>query len=120
MPPVLFRYSRYPILGWQRKRNSELPAPSQKQMRALDAVQFIAQKNTMSLPISRGDMIFINDLAVFHARGEFKDGDGSWQVPQSLQETFGARYTRKPGNLNPEFWDVNHEPDLEELSFVNG
>ncbi|KAF5704966.1 Clavaminate synthase [Fusarium globosum] len=120
MPPVLFRYSRYPILGWPCKRNSELPAPRQKQMRALDAVQFIAQKNTMSLPISRGDMVFINDLAVFHARGEFKDGDAGWQVPQSLQETFGARYTRKPGNLNPEFWDVNHEPDLEELSFVNG
>ncbi|CCT74741.1 uncharacterized protein FFUJ_10807 [Fusarium fujikuroi IMI 58289] len=136
MPPVLFRYSRYPILGWQRKRNSELPAPSQKQMRALDAVQFIAQKNAMSLPIARGDMIFINDLAVFHARGKFKDGDASmkrhllkmylrdpeqgWTVPQSLQETFGARYTRKPGDLSPEIWDIDHEPGLEELSFVNG
>ncbi|CVL07354.1 uncharacterized protein FPRN_13716 [Fusarium proliferatum] len=117
MPPVLFRYSRYPILGWQRKRNSELPAPSQKQMRALDAVQFIAQKNTMSLPISRGDMIFINDLAVFHARGEFKDGDGS--MKRHLLKMY-LRDPNQPGNLNPEFWDVNHEPDLEELSFVNG
>lgn len=90
----------------------------------------------MSLPIARGDMIFINDLAVFHARDEFKDGDASmkrhllkmylrdpeqgWTVPQSLQETFGARYTRKPGDLSPEVCDIDHEPGLEELSFVNG
>nr|RBQ90374.1 hypothetical protein FVER53263_08627 [Fusarium verticillioides] len=136
MPPVLFRYSRYPILGWQRKRNLELPAPSQDQMRALDAVQFIAQKNAIALPISQGDVIFINDMAVFHARGEFKDGDKGmkrhllkmylrdpeqgWTVPQSLRETFGARYTRKPGDLSPEVWDIDHEPGLEELSFVNG
>ncbi|PNP81011.1 hypothetical protein FNYG_05478 [Fusarium nygamai] len=131
-----FRYSRYPILGWPRKQNSELPAPSQEQMRALDAVQLIAQKNAMPLTISRDDMIFINDMAVFHARSEFKEGDPSmkrhllktylrdpeqgWVVPQSLQETFGVRYTHKPGDLSPEVWDIDHKRGLEELPFVNG
>ncbi|KAF9769781.1 hypothetical protein IL306_012743 [Fusarium sp. DS 682] len=136
MPPVLFRFSRYPILGWQRKRNTELPAPSQDQMRALDAVQFIAQKNAIKPPVFLGGMVFINDMAVFHARDGFKNGDASmkrhllkmylrdpeqgWTVPQSLQETFGARYTRKPDDQSPEVWDIDHQPGLEVLSFVNG
>lgn len=135
-PPVLFRYSRYPILGWQRKRNPELPAPTQSQLEALDAVQFIAQKNAITLPVSKGDMIFINDMSVFHAREGFKDGDVNtarhllkmylrdraqgWTVPDSVQETFSLRYSRRPNDSSPEIWDINHVPGLERLSFVNG
>ncbi|KAF5679661.1 Clavaminate synthase [Fusarium circinatum] len=86
----------------------------------MNAVHFIAQKNAMTLPISRVGMVFINGMAVFHARSEFNGGDASWVLPQSLQETFGARCTRKPGDLSPEVWGIDHEPVLEELSFVNG
>lgn len=135
-PPVLFRYSRYPVLGWQRKRNPELPVPTPSQLEALDAVQFTAKKNAITLAASPGDMIFINGMSVFHAHEGFRDGDVNtarhllkmylrdpaqgWTVPDSVQETFSLRYTRKPNDSSLEIWDINHVPGLEKLSFVNG
>ncbi|KAF5723289.1 Clavaminate synthase [Fusarium mundagurra] len=126
----------YPILGWQRKRNPELPSPTHAQLEALDAVQFIAQKNAITLPVTDGDITFINDMSVFHAREGFQDGHADtarhllkmylrdpvqqWEVPDSVQESFSLRYTRRPNDLTPEIWDIEHVPGLEELSFVNG
>ena len=57
-----------------RKRNATLPAPTQAQIEALDAVQYMSAANAMPLPMRQGDMAFINDMAILHARERFSEG----------------------------------------------
>ncbi len=110
-PAILFGFSHNPILGWQRKRNTQSSALSRAQLEASDALHLTAKRNAATLPVSRGDMLFRNDMAVFHAREGFdescvnmkrhlmkmylRDADQGWTVPQSLQEIFTARYARR-------------------------
>jgi len=69
------RFSRYPITGFSaRKRNPSLPPVTTAQAEAIDAVQFIANKNAIALPWGKGDIVFINDMAIMHARDSFSEG----------------------------------------------
>ena len=135
--PVLFRFSRYPLTGWQRKRNPNLPTPTQAQLEAADAVQFIAMKNAITLPVVKGDMLFVNDMAIFHARQGFDDGgipmkrhlvkmycrdpDKGWEIPPSTEKEWRTTYSpnRADGSKH-ETWHIYHEPGLEELTSLNG
>ena len=135
--PVLFRFSRYPITGWQRKRNPDLPAPTQAQLEAADAIQFTAAKNGITIPVVKGDMLFVNDMALFHAREGFEDGgvpmkrhlvkmyfrdpDQGWSIPLSMESEWRTTYSpNKPDGTREETWNVFYEPGLEELSTLNG
>jgi hypothetical protein len=135
--PVLFRFSRYPITGWQRKRNPNLPEPTQVQREAADAIQFTAMKNQITLPVVRGDMLFVNDMALFHAREGFDDGsiplkrhlikmylrdpDQGWNIPPSMEREWKMSYSpNQPDGTRQETWHILYEPGLEERSPVNG
>jgi len=66
---VIWRFSRYPITGFsERTRNPALPTPTKAQIEAIDAVHFMAAANAIPLPMGKGDMVFINDMAILHAR----------------------------------------------------
>jgi hypothetical protein len=135
--PVLFRFSRYPITGWQRRRNPDLPAVTPAQLEAADAVQFIAMKNAITLPVVKGDMLFVNDMAMFHAREAFDDGgmplkrhlvkmylrdsEQGWVIPTRIEKEWKTIYN--PGQADGtrhETWHLFHHPGLEETSMVNG
>ncbi len=135
--PVLLRFSRYPLTGWQRKRNPDLPAPALAQLEAADAVQFIAKKNSITLPAVKGDMLFVNDMALMHARQGFDDGDiplkrhlikmylrdpdKGWEIPSSIEREWGTSYNpNRPDGTRHETWHIFHEPGLEELTMLNG
>lgn len=135
--PLLFRFSRYPVTGWQRKRNADLPQPTQAQLEALDAVQFTAMKNKIVLPVVKGDMLFVNDMALFHAREGFDDGgipmkrhlgkmylrdpDQGWDIPPSVEERWAKRYgANQLDGTRKETWHIIPEPGLEESSSDNG
>lgn len=134
---VLFRFSRYPITGWQRKRNPNLPEPTKAQLEAVDAVQFTAMKHAITLPVVKGDMLFVNDMAMFHARTEFDDGgiplkrhlakmffrdpDKGWDIPLSMEKEWRKTYSpNQPDGTRLETWHILHEPGLEEMTTVNG
>jgi len=135
--PILFRFSRYGVLGWQRKRNPNLPAPTQAQIAAADAIQFIATKNAFKLPAKKGDLLLSNDLALVHAREGFDDGDDvikrhlikmylrdpdqGWGIPPSLEIGWKTAYSSNESDgTRKETWHILHEPGLEETSHVNG
>ncbi|RYP57029.1 hypothetical protein DL769_009745 [Monosporascus sp. CRB-8-3] len=135
--PILFRFSRYGILGWQRKRNPDLPAPTEAQIEAADAIQFIAMKNAFKMPAKKGDLLFVNDMALVHAREGFddsgnsmkrhlikmyfRDPDQAWGIPPSLENEWKKVYgPNEPDGTRKEIWDLFHEPGLEENSPVNG
>ncbi|KAK7414946.1 hypothetical protein QQX98_006271 [Neonectria punicea] len=135
--PILFRFSRYGILGWQRTRNPDLPAPTEAQIEAADAIQFIAMKNAFKLPAKKGDLLFANDMALVHAREgfdeggdvmkrhlikmHFRDPEQGWGIPASLENEWKTVYSsNEPDGSRKETWNIFHEPGLEEQSSVNG
>lgn len=135
--PVLFRFSRYPITGWQRQRHPDVPPPTQRQLEAADAVQFIAMKNSITLPVVKGDMLLVNDMAIFHARHGFqednvasnrhlvkmyfRDPEQGWELPSGVEEAWKTTYSpNRPDGTRKETWNIEHEDGLEELSMLNG
>jgi hypothetical protein len=135
--PVLFRFSRYPITGWQRTRNPALLPPTQDQREAADAIQFTAMKNAITLPVAKGDLLLVNDLALFHARTGFDDGniplkrhlikmyfrdpEQGWNIPPSMENEWKMSYTpNQPDGTRKETWHVSYEPGIEETSMLNG
>ncbi|KAK3990769.1 hypothetical protein QBC44DRAFT_368741 [Cladorrhinum sp. PSN332] len=100
--PILFRFSRYPITGFQRDRNPDLPEPTAAQREAADCIQFRAAKNSITLPVVKGDILLVNDMALFHAREAFDDGniplkrhlvkmyfrdpEQGWEIPLSMEQ----------------------------------
>ncbi|KAK5632157.1 hypothetical protein RRF57_007871 [Xylaria bambusicola] len=134
--PILFRFSRYGILGWQRKRNPALPAPTEAQIEALDAIQFTAMRNSFKIPAQKGDILLVNDMALVHAREGFDDGgemkrhlikmyfrdpEQEWDIPTSFKNEWKMAYSSKqPDETRKETWNIDYESGLEELSSLNG
>ncbi|KAK3366715.1 hypothetical protein B0T24DRAFT_502204, partial [Lasiosphaeria ovina] len=106
--PVLFRFSRYPVTGFQRERSANVPLPTAAQRDAADAVQFIAARNAITLPVVAGDVLLVNDMALFHAREGFDDGgvplkrhlvkmyfrdpQQGWAIPPSIEQEWKTAY----------------------------
>jgi hypothetical protein len=66
------------LTGFQGlKRNSALPVLTEAQIEAMNAVQFMAADNSVEVPMTKGDILFVNDQAIMHARGSFSDGNSA-------------------------------------------
>ncbi|ORY67028.1 uncharacterized protein BCR38DRAFT_300793, partial [Pseudomassariella vexata] len=106
---VVFTYSRFPMVGFKgRQRNPALPPISEAQMEAMDTVKYMMTKNAVALPWGRGDIAFINDMAIMHARSSFtesgeelqrhllkfylRDPAQNWQVPETAKKHWERIY----------------------------
>lgn len=134
----MFRFSRYPITGFEsRKRNPALPAPTQTQVEALDAVQFMAAENAIPLPMKKGDLVFINDMVLFHARESFdeagaylqrhllkmsiRDPAQNWPVPSTAKQAWRKMYgPNREDGTRKETWSTRFAPGDEEGLLTNG
>ncbi|KAK6212664.1 hypothetical protein LQW54_005086 [Pestalotiopsis sp. IQ-011] len=134
---IIFRFSRYPLTGFQGlKRNPSLPALTEAQVKALDAVQFMAAANSIEIPMMKGDILFVNDQAIMHARGSFSDKDfaqrhllkmflrdpeRSWSVSgvalEQRQKIYGANQV---DGSRVETWWTDFEQGQEGESPTNG
>ncbi|KZZ98366.1 Taurine catabolism dioxygenase TauD/TfdA [Moelleriella libera RCEF 2490] len=71
---VLVQYARRSFTGyWGLPRTASIPPITEAQAEALDAVHFTAEKHAVALEFRPGDVQFVNNLAVLHARGGFRD-----------------------------------------------
>ncbi|KAF3187662.1 hypothetical protein TWF788_001881 [Orbilia oligospora] len=75
--PILF-VARRPFTG---SNNGDTPSPlTLLQAEALDSVHFTAERHSIRIQLQKGDIQFMNNLAVVHSREEFRDasiGEGS-------------------------------------------
>jgi hypothetical protein len=110
-PHVIFTYSRFPMAGFKgRTRNLALPPATDAQIEAMDTVQYLLRRNGVALPWHKGDMVFLNDMAIMHAREAFKEGG-------DLQRHLLKFYLRDPKQNRPipatarQHWDAIYGPN---------
>lgn len=71
---VIIQYARRAFTGyWGLPRTANIPAITEAQAEALDAVHFTAEKHALALEFRPGDIQFVNNLSIFHARAGFRD-----------------------------------------------
>ncbi|KAK4197779.1 hypothetical protein QBC40DRAFT_231271 [Triangularia verruculosa] len=76
---LVFQFSRLPITGFRSQgANPSLPPPTEKRLEAMAKVEELAWRHAFPLPREPGDMAYINNLCLVHARSAFDvDDDGN-------------------------------------------
>lgn len=78
---ISLQYGRRYFVGFgELPRNPEIPPITEAQAEALDALHFLGEKFCVNTHFAKGDMQFVNNLALFHARDGFLDGEGQRYV----------------------------------------
>jgi len=119
---VILNFGRIHVMGKERSDNGEsTPQPSLQQLEALDAVQLLAEQNQLRLVMQPGDLTFINNFGLLHARDGFEDTEENtrhlvrmwlkndrlaWQLPQTLQK---GNY-RTFDDTVEELWNIRPAP----------
>jgi alpha-ketoglutarate-dependent taurine dioxygenase len=71
---VALQYARRYFVGFGAlQRSIDIPPITEAQAEALDAVHFLGEKFCVSTNFQKGDIQYINNLAIFHARDGFTD-----------------------------------------------
>ncbi|KAF9252151.1 hypothetical protein CBS147333_479 [Penicillium roqueforti] len=105
---VLIQYARRYFTGFlAQPRSKDIPPITEAQAEALDALHFLAAKHSATLDFQKGDVQYVNNLSIFHARNGFKDEPGkerhllrlwlrdpenAWETPRELQERWDIVY----------------------------
>lgn len=99
-----------PLLGSPRiPRDPKMPALSAEQMHALHAVEELAKQFCTQLDRQKGDIQFINNLSIMHARAAYgagqkrstrhllrmflRDPAEAWEKPASFKTNFDDPFT---------------------------
>ncbi|KAI0543751.1 hypothetical protein F4679DRAFT_590183 [Xylaria curta] len=105
---LLIQYARRNFTGyWSLPRSPDIPVITEAQAEALDALHFLAEKYAVSLDFRAGDIQYVNNLSIFHARNGFQDSPDkqrhlvrfwlrdpelSWKTPEVLQDRWDKVY----------------------------
>lgn len=82
---VLIQYARRYFTGFlAQPRSKDIPPISEAQAEALDALHFLAEEHSASLGFQKGDIQYVNNLSIFHARNGFTDGPGQEYVTSQV------------------------------------
>ncbi|KAJ2995553.1 hypothetical protein NUW58_g1242 [Xylaria curta] len=127
---LLFNHGGHIILNFGRIHlmatepaddGSFAPKPTNAQVEALDVVQQLADKHKLSLSMVPGDIAFINNLGILHARDEFVDTPDNtrylvrmwlknkakaWSLPRTLERGNARTYDETA----EEIWNIRPAP----------
>ncbi|CEJ93567.1 hypothetical protein VHEMI09147 [[Torrubiella] hemipterigena] len=105
---IIIQYARRVFTGYRtRPRSSNIPPITEAQAEALDALQFLAEENAISLDFQPGDIQYINNLSIVHAREAYTDSPTqqrhlirmwlrdpalAWPTPEALKQGWTRLY----------------------------
>ncbi|KAL2813643.1 hypothetical protein BDW59DRAFT_167451 [Aspergillus cavernicola] len=105
---LIIQYARRNFTGyWGKPRDPALPPITEAQAEALDALHYLAEKSAVSLDFHKGDIQFVNNLSIFHARAGFTDSEEkrrhltrlwlrdpsfAWETPDGLKSRWEHVY----------------------------
>lgn len=73
---VSLQYGRRYFVGFgDLPRSPEIPPISEAQAEALDALHFLGEKFCVNTHFQKGDIQYVNNVALFHARDGFTDSE---------------------------------------------
>ncbi|KAJ5711149.1 hypothetical protein N7488_005305, partial [Penicillium malachiteum] len=102
---ILIHFSRRSFSGFGAWSHSN--KLSTKQAEVLDMLQFLAERFHVAMPLRKGDMQFVNNLSMLHARNSYKDGlnqrrhllrlwlhdpQNAWKIPEALRSKWDRLY----------------------------
>jgi hypothetical protein len=71
---VIIQYARRGFTGFLHlPRSKDIPPITEAQAEALDALHFLADQFSLTLDFQKGDVQYVNNLSIFHARNGFVD-----------------------------------------------
>ncbi|KAJ4300109.1 hypothetical protein N0V88_002778 [Collariella sp. IMI 366227] len=136
-PPLLFnfpshgpafQFSRRPLTGAHfSPHHPSVPAMSELQAEALDAVYFLAKEHAVEIRLQKGDMLVFNNFAMLHARSGFADDEARglkrhmlrlwlrneermWKTPRELERISWECYGDHEWRRELSVWDVERSP----------
>ncbi|KAL2062016.1 hypothetical protein VTL71DRAFT_6282 [Oculimacula yallundae] len=105
---VIIQYARRGFTGFLNlPRTPGIPPITEAQAEALDALHFLAEKFSLTLDFQKGDVQYVNNLSIFHARDGFTDEPGkerhllrlwlrdpelAWETPEQLKPRWDNLY----------------------------
>ncbi|KAK0652846.1 hypothetical protein B0T16DRAFT_427144 [Cercophora newfieldiana] len=116
--------------------DSGIPELTHEQRQALDILSAFATKNRLKLDVEAGDMVFVNNFALLHARDAYVDPDSdegqprhlvrlwirnsslSWPVPESMKAPWEAAWGPK-GDGNPTTTKAGRQVVIEKTYAVS-
>ncbi|KAI1131700.1 Clavaminate synthase-like protein [Nemania abortiva] len=123
---IMMNFFRDPLTGVKGYARSEnMPHLTPIQREALDFVQAAAQRYQRPLRMNPGDLTFINNLGLLHAREGFEDSEQhvrylvrlwlknaemAWSLPAPLE--IGNRRIYEDGGEVDEDWNIVYKPRL--------
>ncbi|KAJ5117454.1 hypothetical protein N7448_011086 [Penicillium atrosanguineum] len=102
---VIFQFSRRSFSGFGALSQTNMLTAIQ--VEALDALHFLAEKFHVSMKLQKGDMQFVNNLSMIHARNSYlddadhrrhllrlwlRDPINAWETPRSLRDRWDRIY----------------------------
>ena len=125
---VILQYARRYFTGFGAlPRSTKIPPITEAQAEALDTIHFLGERFNVELDFQQGDIQYVNNLAVFHARDGFKDTpeqqrhlvrlwlrdpEYAWETPDALK----SRWTQLYGGVSPERQVFPLEPYVRSAS----
>ncbi|KAI1860603.1 uncharacterized protein JN550_011451 [Neoarthrinium moseri] len=105
---VSLQYGRRYFVGFGAlPRSPNIPAITEAQAEALDTLHFLGEKFCVNTNFQKGDIQYVNNLALFHARDGYTDTDKkkrhlmrfwlrdpekAWQTPEVMKQRWAKLY----------------------------
>ncbi|KAG1149325.1 hypothetical protein G6F37_002583 [Rhizopus arrhizus] len=104
---LIIQYARRNFTGFGKNpRREDIPPITEAQAEALDALHYTAEKFNLGVDFQKGDIQYINNLSIFHARDGYTDSpkntrhllrhwihpESAWKLPPQLESTWKRVY----------------------------
>jgi len=110
---IFFQYSRRLFTGYQTyQRSDACPPLTEEQADAMEELEFAAQRSAVTFQLEKGDIQWLNNMALLHGRDGYVDGkenirellriwvrneDLAWETPPALEPHWQQLfYTAEP------------------------
>ncbi|KAE8402393.1 hypothetical protein BDV37DRAFT_295394 [Aspergillus pseudonomiae] len=119
---VILQFSRRSFSGFGAHSQPSMLSPTQ--VEALDALHFLAEKHHVAMELKKGDMQFINNLSMIHARNSYvddpenrrhllrlwlRDPQNAWVTPEPLRSRADRIYSENH-RRGPQIFPVDPIP----------
>ncbi|KAI8344315.1 hypothetical protein BC941DRAFT_458381 [Chlamydoabsidia padenii] len=107
---LIIQYARRNFTGFGKNpRRDDLPPITEAQAEALDYLHYTAEKYSLSVNFKKGDIQYISNTSIFHARNGYTDSEknrrhllrlwlrpeNAWETPGPLKELWNKLYVNE-------------------------